>query len=434
MSPVIPEDRLGPERTGAGPPDTGRAAAPEHAAAAPPGAPRRRLVEIVIPAYNEQHVLAASVERLHAYLAENLPYPFRITIADNASTDASWEVALDLAERYARVDAVHLDQKGRGRALRAVWAASDAEVVAYMDADLSTGLEAFLPLIAPLMSGHSDLAIGSRLARGAAVVRGPKREFVSRGYNLLLRSAMAARFSDAQCGFKAARTQIVRALLPEVADEAWFFDTELLLLAERSGLRIHEVPVDWVDDPDSRVDIRRTALEDLRGMWRVGRQALRGGFRAPVPARMLARQLPRGMRTQLPSFAVIGVASTLAYLLCYLVLRQAMPQYAANTVALAATAIANTAANRRYTFGVRGSASALRHQAEGGAAFLAGLVLTNGSLALLSVLAPGAGRAVELTVLIAANAAATLVRFLLLRAWVFNPRRLRRAATGFDEA
>ncbi len=377
----------------------------------------------MIPVYNEQAVLAVSVRRLHAYLAENLPYPFRITIADNASTDETWSVALDLTERYARVDAVHLDLKGRGRALRTVWAASDADVVAYMDVDLSTGLEAFLPLIAPLMSGHSDLAIGSRLARGAAVVRGPKREFISRGYNLLLRSAMAARFSDAQCGFKAGRTEIVKALLPRVEDQGWFFDTELLLLAERSGLRIHEVPVDWIDDPDSRVDIARTARDDLRGMWRVGRQALRGGFRAPVPARTLAAELPQGMRNQLPSFVVIGVACTLAYLVLYSVLRVMCPAYLANTIALGATAIANTAANRRYTFGVRGSANALRHQVEGGVAFLIGLVLSNGALAALHAASGAPSHGVELCVLIVANAMATLVRFLLMRAWVFNPKR-----------
>jgi putative flippase GtrA len=384
---------------------------------------RTGLVEIVIPVYNEQAVLAESVQRLHVYLAENLPYPFRITIADNASTDETWSVALDLTERYARVDAVHLDLKGRGRALRTVWAASDADVVAYMDVDLSTGLEAFLPLIAPLMSGHSDLAIGSRLARGAAVVRGPKREFISRGYNLLLRSAMAARFSDAQCGFKAGRTEIVKALLPRVEDQGWFFDTELLLLAERSGLRIHEVPVDWIDDPDSRVDIARTAMDDLRGMWRVGRQALRGGFRAPVPARTLAAELPQGMRRQLPSFVVIGVACTLAYLVLYSVLRVMCPAYLANTIALGATAIANTAANRRYTFGVRGSANALRHQVEGGVAFLIGLVLSNGALAALHAASGAPSHGVELCVLIVANAMATLVRFLLMRAWVFNPKR-----------
>jgi len=407
------------------PPGLGAAGADPLAATQPSGAVRQRtrLVEIVIPVYNEQQVLAASVHRLHTYLAENLPYPFRITIADNASTDATWQMALDLAERYPRVDAVHLDQKGRGRALRTVWAASDAEVVAYMDVDLSTGLEAFLPLIAPLMSGHSDLAIGSRLARGAAVVRGPKREFISRAYNLMLRSAMAARFSDAQCGFKAGRTEIVKALLPRIEDQAWFFDTELLLLAERSGLRIHEVPVDWVDDPDSRVDIVRTAADDLRGMWRVGREALQGGFRPPVPARTLAAQLPQGMRRQIPSFAVIGIACTLAYLILYWVLRAATPAYVANTLALAVTAIANTAANRRYTFGVRGSANALRHQVEGGVAFLIGLALTNGALGLLHAASATPAHGVELAVLIAANAAATVVRFLLMRAWVFNPRR-----------
>ena len=397
----------------------------------PPGTsgavPRQRtkLVEIVIPVYNEEHVLAASVHRLHAYLAANLPFPFRITIADNASVDGTWQVALDLAAQYDRVDVVHLEEKGRGRALRTVWAASDAEVLAYMDVDLSTGLEAFLPLIAPLMSGHSDLAIGSRLAKGAAVVRAPRREFISRTYNLMLRSAMAARFSDAQCGFKAGRAAIVQALLPRIEDQAWFFDTELLLLAERSGLRIHEVPVDWVDDPDSRVDIRKTVLEDLKGMWRVGRQALSGGFSAPVPARTLAAALPQGMRRQLPSFAVIGIASTLAYLVLYTVLRGAMPAYLANTAALGLTAIANTAANRRFTFGLRGPANALRHQVEGGVAFVISLLLTNGALVIVHSLSTHPTHTAETLTLVGANAAATCARFLLLRAWVFNPRRNR---------
>ncbi|NEA28221.1 dolichyl-phosphate beta-glucosyltransferase, partial [Actinomadura bangladeshensis] len=255
--------------------------------AAPPPSPpghggRGRLVEVVVPVHNEERVLAASVERLHAYLAATFPYPFRVTVADNASTDRTWPIAGELAARLPHVRAVRLKEKGRGRALRHVWSGSDADVVAYMDVDLSTDLDAFLPLVAPLISGHSDLAIGSRLTRGSAVVRGPRREVISRCYNLLLRTALAARFTDAQCGFKAARTEIVQALLPQVEDEAWFFDTELLLLAERNGLRIHEVPVDWVDDPDSRVDVLRTARDDLRGMARVGRRMLTGAFRAPV--------------------------------------------------------------------------------------------------------------------------------------------------------
>ncbi len=167
-------------------------------------APRPPVLDVVVPVHNEQDDLVPSVERLHAHLA-SLPYSFRITIADNASTDATLALARRLAARLPGVTVVHLAEKGRGRALRQVWSRSDAEVLAYMDVDLSTDLAALLPLVAPLISGHSDLAIGSRLARGSRVVRGPKREVISRGYNLLLRTALATRFSDAQCGFKAIR-------------------------------------------------------------------------------------------------------------------------------------------------------------------------------------------------------------------------------------
>src|SRR5690348_8963152 len=174
------------------------------------------LVEVVIPVYNEERVLAASVRRLHTYLSVHLPYSFRITVADNASVDGTLAVARGLARELPGVRAVHLDAKGRGRALRHVWSRSDADVVAYMDVDLSTDLSCFLPLVAPLADRRADLAIGSRLAPGARVTRGPKREFISRCYNLLLRTIMRARFSDAQCGFKAARTEVVQALLPAV--------------------------------------------------------------------------------------------------------------------------------------------------------------------------------------------------------------------------
>jgi putative flippase GtrA len=373
--------------------------------------PARPLVEVVVPVHNEQRTLEASIWRLHGYLSAHFPFAFRITVADNASTDATWRLARKLAEQLPRVRAVHLDQKGRGRALRQVWSGSDADVVAYMDVDLSTGLEALLPLVAPLLSGHSDLAIGSRLARGAAVVRGPRRELVSRCYNLLLRATLRARFSDAQCGFKAGRADVVRALLPAVQDQAWFFDTELLLLAERSGLRIHEVPVDWVEDPDSRVDVLRTALDDLRGMVRVG-------LRQAAP--------PAGMARQLPSFAAIGVVSTLGYLGLYWLLRAQASAMVANAAALLVSAVANTAANRRWTFGVRDGRARLRHHLEGLAVLGLGLALTSGALRLLDLVASDAGRAAEVAVLLAANAAATLLRFILLRSWVFHPRRTRR--------
>src|SRR5260370_25993461 len=195
-------------------------------------------VDIVVPVRNEERDLAPSIRRLAAYLRESFPFTARITIADNGSTDATWAIAIGLARELAGVRAVRMELPGRGRALRAIWSQSEAEVLAYMDVDLSTDLNALLPLVAPLLSGHSDLAIGTRLARGSRVVRGPKRELISRFYNMLLRTLMGARFSDAQCGFKAIRRDQARALLPLTQDTGWFFDTELLVLAERAGLRV----------------------------------------------------------------------------------------------------------------------------------------------------------------------------------------------------
>jgi glycosyltransferase involved in cell wall biosynthesis len=180
------------------------------------------------------------------------------------------------------VRAVHLEQPGRGRALHAVWSASDAEVVAYMDVDLSTDLSALLPLVAPLLAAECDVATGSRLAPGARVTRGPKRELISRAYNLLLRATLRTGFRDAQCGFKALRGDAARVLLPLVEDRGWFFDTELLVLAERSGLRVLEVPVTWTDSSDSRVKIIATALADLRGIWRLRRGLWTGSLKLPV--------------------------------------------------------------------------------------------------------------------------------------------------------
>src|ERR1700683_478577 len=244
----------------------------------PAGAARGHLVAVTVPVYNEEKILAENVRQLHSYLTDNLPFRFVITIAENASTDGTFAIAQELCAELAGVRAVHLDRKGRGLALRHVWGSSDADIVAYMDADLSTGLDAFLPLIAPLLSGHSDLAIGSRLAHGATVLRSPKREIISRGYNLLLRAVLSARVAGAQCGFKAGRTEVIRGLLPDVEDNAWFFDTELLILAQRRGLRIYQVPVAWTEDPDSKVDIAGTALADLRGVARLrfGRSSSRG--------------------------------------------------------------------------------------------------------------------------------------------------------------
>jgi glycosyltransferase involved in cell wall biosynthesis len=241
------------------------------------------VVDVVVPVYNEERILEASVRHLRRYLDNRFPLPATVVIADNASTDGTWAIAERLRAELDGVDAVHVDRKGRGLALRTTWAASRATVVAYMDVDLSTDLDALLPLVAPLLSGHSDVAIGSRLAPGARVTRGLKREVISRSYNVILRAALRTRVSDAQCGFKAMRADVARQLLPLVEDDSWFFDSELLVIAGHLGLRIHEVAVDWVEDPDSRVDIVTTARDDLKGIWRL-RRHLTEVRPAPRPA------------------------------------------------------------------------------------------------------------------------------------------------------
>ncbi|MEU9483040.1 glycosyltransferase [Streptomyces decoyicus] len=391
------------------------------------------VLDVVVPVYNEERDLEPCVRRLHEHLARTFPYGFRITIADNASTDRTPEVAALLDDEIDEVTAVRLEQKGRGRALRTVWSLSEAPVLAYMDVDLSTDLNALLPLVAPLISGHSDLAIGSRLSRSARVVRGPKREFISRTYNLILRGSLAARFSDAQCGFKAIRGDVAARLLPMIEDTGWFFDTEMLVLAERAGLRIHEVPVDWVDDPESTVQLVRTATDDLKGVWRVGRALATGG----LPLDRLARPfgddprdrelsgVPGGLARQLVGFCAVGGLSTLLYLGLYSLFRLGVGPQAANAVALLLSALANTAANRRLTFGVRGRDRALRHQAQGLVVFAIGLALTSGSLAALDAAGGDSSHGTELAVLVAANLAATVLRFLLFRAWVFPDRERR---------
>ncbi|MFJ8895632.1 glycosyltransferase [Leifsonia sp. NPDC102414] len=385
-------------------------------------------LDIVVPVYNEQATLEQSIRQLNAYLTREIDQTWRITIADNASTDATAQIADALAGELPGVVAVHLPQKGRGRALKLVWGSSPADVLVYLDEDLSTDLAALPPLVAPLLSGHSDLAIGTRLGRSARVTRGGKREFISRSYNLLLRRTMAVGFSDAQCGFKAIRREVAHRLLPLVEDDAWFFDTELLILAERAGLRIHEIPVDWVDDPDSSVDIVSTARADLKGMLRVGSNIARGripleSVYAELGRRPFDPPRPPSFFGQVVRFGVVGVLSTAAYAVLYLLLQGLIPAQLANFAALLITTIANTGANRRFTFGVRGRSGAVRHQFQGLIVFGVAWGMTAGSLAVLHLSAPGAGARAELIVLTVANLVATLVRFVLLRLWVFRASR-----------
>jgi glycosyltransferase involved in cell wall biosynthesis len=229
-------------------------------------------VEIVVPVHNEAGGLEASVRTLHSYVSQNCDFSFAITIADNASTDDTLEVARRLTGELPEVRVLHFSQKGRGLALRAAWGRSEASVVAYTDVDLSTDLDALPDLVGPLLAGRGDLAIGSRLADGADVTRSAKREVISRTYNVLLRVFLGVGFADAQCGFKAGRREVVQALLPWVENDRWFFDTELLYVAQRNGFAIREVPVRWVEDADSRVAIASTVREDLRGIVRLRRR------------------------------------------------------------------------------------------------------------------------------------------------------------------
>lgn len=378
-------------------------------------------LDVVIPVYNEATDLERCVRRLHGYLGRDLPVTARITIVDNASTDDTWSIAQRLAGEIKEVRAIHLSMKGRGRALHAAWGHSDATVLAYMDVDLSTDLAALHPLVAPLLSGHSDIAIGTRLTHSSRVARGPKREVISRIYNTVLHATLHTRFSDAQCGFKAIRRDRAQLLLPLVQDNEWFFDTELLVLAERSGLRIHEVPVDWIDDPDSRVDIVTTAVADLRGIARLSRGLAMGTI--PLDAVAAHARQPvatPGVGRQLVRFAAVGVASTIAYLILFIALRIGIGSLTANAIALLVTAIANTGVNRRVTFGVRSARGAVRHHLQGLAVFGAALALTSASLAILHVLVAAPSRIAEVTVLVIANVVATTLRFVVLRGWVFR--------------
>lgn len=238
-------------------------------------------VEIVLPVLNERAILATSVTTLVEYLEQCSKFSWQVTIVDNGSDDDTYQIATQLCLFMPnRVRAVQLSSKGRGGALRYAWSGSSAEVLAYMDIDLSTNLKHFLPLVEPLLNDSFSIAVGNRLANDSRVVRKPLREVISRMYNITIRMFFPERrFSDAQCGFKALRREAALALLPLIEDNSWFFDTELLIRAEQSGYEIFQVPVEWVEDPDSRVKIIPTAIADLCGLVRVRREPLASALR-----------------------------------------------------------------------------------------------------------------------------------------------------------
>ena len=228
-------------------------------------------VDVVIPVLNEERALPVCVDTLLQFLTDSSPYPFRIVVADNGSTDRTPEIAESLAqENWPRVGWSRLEIRGRGRALRKAWLESDADILTYMDVDLSTDLAAFPPMVQAIGEEGFDLAVGSRLMKDSSVSkRTLKREITSRSYNVIIKAAFFTRFSDAQCGFKAISSSAAQALVPKILDQGWFFDSELLILAEKGGYRIKDIPVRWVDDPDTRVRVVKTAIDDLKGLYRL---------------------------------------------------------------------------------------------------------------------------------------------------------------------
>jgi glycosyltransferase involved in cell wall biosynthesis len=239
-------------------------------------------IDVVIPVLNEAHVLAKSVETVRQFLHEHFVNQSRVVIVDNGSTDGTDKLAKELSEQYPDVSFVHLIQRGRGRALRSAWMQSQAAVVCYMDVDLSTELAALPIMVNAIRKEGYDVAVGSRLMRGAQVKRSLKREFISHVYNIFVKAVLFTRFSDAQCGFKAVSRQVVDQIVPQIEDQSWFFDTELLVLSEKQGYRIKDIPVVWNEDDDSRVKILRTAWDDIKGVFRLRMQLWNGKF-APAP-------------------------------------------------------------------------------------------------------------------------------------------------------
>ncbi len=236
----------------------------------------KKLVDVLLPVYNEEHVLEKSVTTLRKFLQDNVTdFDWIITIGDNASIDRTLEIGKELEKRFEDVRVFHLPQKGRGRMVKYAWQKSEAEILSYMDIDLSTDLNAFPPMIRAIIDGY-DVAIGSRQYKGSEVERSFKRELISRGYIWILKLLLGFPFTDAQCGFKAASKKLVNDLFGMIEDDEWFFDTELLFLAYKNGYKVKELPVRWIEDTDSRVKIARTAWLDIKGVFRMRKYRRQG--------------------------------------------------------------------------------------------------------------------------------------------------------------
>jgi glycosyltransferase involved in cell wall biosynthesis len=223
---------------------------------------------VVLPVYNEEKVLRQSVQKLTAFLHEYDRYTWNIVIADNNSNDGTRDIGQALESENHLVQYLHIPRKGRGIALRTAWEQTDCDFVSYMDIDLSTGLDALINAM-DLLNEGADIAVGTRLAKESRTTRCLKREFISRSYNIVIKLSLGTSFNDAHCGFKTGRREVIQKILPYIDDNEWFFDTELLFYGEKLGYKIVEIPVTWIEDPDTKAKIFKDAYDDLRGLYRL---------------------------------------------------------------------------------------------------------------------------------------------------------------------
>ncbi len=227
-------------------------------------------ISIILPVYNEEECLEKNTETVLKY-AKKFYENFEIVITDNASIDKTLDIAKKLSKKYKEIRYIHLDQKGRGRVLKKAWNESKADILAYSDIDLSTDIKAIKKLTDAIDQGY-DIATASRHSKQSQLDRTFKREILSKGYNFLLKLFLNTKISDAQCGFKAVNRRVVKEIIPLVKDNEWFFDTEMLILAERKGFRIKEIPVKWVEHAGSTVHIKKTVTDYLKSVFRLRKE------------------------------------------------------------------------------------------------------------------------------------------------------------------
>jgi uncharacterized membrane protein YbhN (UPF0104 family) len=235
-------------------------------------------VSVVLPAYNEANRIEDTVKVVKDTL-EKLDYGYEIIIAEDGSTDGTDEIAKRLSSRDPRIVHLHSDNRlGRGKALTNAMEIAKGDVVVYLDVDLSTDMDHLKELIDAVAKEGYDIATGSRLLKDSQTERPFKRDFASKVYNFLVRLMLGSKLRDHQCGFKAFKRSSVLKLLRDVKDNHWFWDTEVLVLAQRKGLRVKEIPVKWKQSGETKVKFTKDVLymfSQILRMWMESKRSKR---------------------------------------------------------------------------------------------------------------------------------------------------------------